>query len=593
MFFKNELRNVPTLHVLNTFLNGLSLNFSASAYLSVLSISIYFSSVFIQKSKTLQNINTFYLIVALIICTLIYTVDFSLYQSWGTKINGKALWYLQFSDSTNTVKGDWGFVKYFLVLFTVSLIFGYVFFKKLKNFKPIKAKFVKLFPVYFIVLLLLFYALRGGLTGRPIDKGNSFYSKYSSLNYAAVNGFWNFFDIVSNLKKPSKPYNFFNETELENFKNFFNQKKSDSLNFKLSNIQKPNIIFIFLESWSADVVGCLGGESGITPCFDKLKNEGILFKNFYSTGFRTEQGLMASLSGFPAQAQTYPMLDFDRFDNYPNIIKSLSKIGYFTSYFTGGNPHFANTDVYLISAGIDKINKDLLGRAKKRSAWGAYDQESFEYLLNGLSKQHQPFFSTMVTITSHEWFEADVPQIFKDKDPVAARYKNTVHYTDSCLYDFITKSKKYNWFKNSLIFIMADHACSYPLHHNFNNPKRYHIPFLITGGALKPQFKNTINNAFGGHLTIPSILCNEVNLDDSVFMFSKNMITDSLNSFSYFTYDHGFGLMQGSGAVVWDQNLKKLIYSNGNKEKNKTLLKTGKFILQYSAKLKDEYQIKK
>lgn len=591
LFFSDEVKNTNLSHTFNTFYKGLGLNLAASAYLAVISVLLFFISFFL-KSKILQKINTIFVVTALVICTFINSVDFDLYSNWGTKINGKALWYLQFSDSANSVKGDLAFLKYFSVLLSLSAVFCFLFFRFFKKFKPVSVKISQSIPVFITILFLLFYSLRGGLTGRPIDKGNSFYSKYPALNYAAINGFWNFFDNLSNLKKPAEPYTFFNEKELKIIKNdFFNI--TDSSNFKLSTIDNPNIIFIFLESWTADVTGILGGEKGITPCFDKLSKEGILFKNFYSTGFRTEQGLMAALSGFPAQAKTYPMLDFDRFENYPNLIKELSKIGYFTSYFTGGNPHFANTDVYLISAGIDKIYKDLLAKAKRKSAWGALDEESFNELKNSISNQKQPFFTSMVTITSHEWFEADVPQFFKDKDPVAARYKNTVHYTDSCLYDFLSKVKNTDWYKNSLVFIIADHACSYPIHHNFNDPKRYHIPFIITGGALKPEFKNTINNNYGGHLAIPAIVSNELNLKKSNFIFSQNIITDSVNSFAYFSYDHGFGVLQNENEIIWDQNLKKIISSKGEEKINQKLLKTGKFIMQYSSKLKEEFQVKK
>jgi phosphoglycerol transferase MdoB-like AlkP superfamily enzyme len=345
---------------------------------------------------------------------------------------------------------------------------------------------------------------------------------------------------------------------------------------------------VYLESWGADVVGCLGGQPNVTPGFDALSVDGLLFKNFYSTGFRTEQGLMASLSGFPAQAQAYPMEDMDRFENYPNLIRDLSSAGFYTSYFTGGNPQFANTDVYLQSAGIDKINKELLAKAKRKSAWGALDEETFDWVLNSLTNQPVPFFSTMVTLTSHEWFEAPVTKIFTEKDIVATNYKNTVHYTDSCLQDFIGKAKKQKWYKNTLIVIMADHACNYPLNRRMNDPERYHIPMMITGGALKDEFKGAVNSNYCGHLNIPSLVCNELNLSPQKFKLSSNIFSE--NSFAYFTYDHGVGVLAKKNDVVYDINLKDVIRT---KNKSDSLLKLGKFIMQSSAQMKEDYQIMK
>jgi len=35
-----------------------------------------------------------------------------------------------------------------------------------------------------------------------------------------------------------------------------------------------------LESWGADVVGCIGGQPDVTPGFDLLAKQGLLFTNF-------------------------------------------------------------------------------------------------------------------------------------------------------------------------------------------------------------------------------------------------------------------------------------------------------------------------
>ncbi|MCC6721144.1 MAG: LTA synthase family protein [Bacteroidia bacterium] len=589
--FSSELTNIDSLHILSSFKFGLSLNLASASYITILSLLLYFISTFF-KSGLFQKINYCYVIIVVIICFVINTADFSLFQNWGTKINGKAIWYLQFSDSSNTTKGYTGLWKYALALFLISLAAIIIYTKILNDFKQINLKVHSRVSGFLILIFILFIALRGGLSGKPIDKGSGFYSKYAVLNYASINGFWNFFDLITNFKTPPKPYSFLNKSQIDSIKNEIISSKTKSI-VKLSKVSKPNIIFIFLESWNADVVGCISGEKGITPYFDKLSENGVLFTNFYSTGFRTEQGLMAALSGFPAQAQTYPMLDFDRFDKYPNLIKDLSKIGYYTSYYTGGNSHFANTDVYLTSAGIDKINKDLLKTAKRKSAWGAYDEESFDYMINGLNNQKQPFFSTIVTITSHEWFEADVPKKHKDKDIVSARYKNTVSYTDSCLFDFIKKAEKKDWYKNSLIFIMADHSCSYPHHRKMNEPERYHIPFLITGGALNDKFKNIKNRVSACHLNLPALVCDELNLNKRNFIFSENLISDSISSFAYYAFDHGFGIIQNNNLFVWDLNLKKPIYKRGTVSQTDFLQQKGNFIMQYSSMLKEEYQVKK
>jgi phosphoglycerol transferase MdoB-like AlkP superfamily enzyme len=44
-----------------------------------------------------------------------------------------------------------------------------------------------------------------------------------------------------------------------------------------------NIILVILESFTAKVIKPLGGEPGVTPAFNELAKEGVLFSNIYST----------------------------------------------------------------------------------------------------------------------------------------------------------------------------------------------------------------------------------------------------------------------------------------------------------------------
>jgi len=589
IFFIPELKDASFLHVLNSFYTGLSMNLAASAYLSLLPILLLTVSVFVKFNivKTLKGVNFF-----LLLCTsLINITDLALYKNWGSRINGRAIWYLQFPDSVANSIGSTSHLIYIIVVLAITLVWWWVY--KNNIIIPIFTQGKLSIAVTFVLVAgILFITLRGGVSGKPLSRGWSYYSKYPALNYAAVNGFWNFFDVLSHYKPQGNPYKFFNETQLISYQKQLlgTQKNSDT---KLCTNTRPNVLFIYLESWGADVVGCLGGEKGITPGFDSLTKTGLLFSNFYSTGFRTEQGLMATLSGFPAQAQVYPMEEMERFENYPNLIGLFDSLRYYTSYFTGGNPEFANTNSYLLSAGIKKINYELLANAKRRSAWGALDEETFDWVLRKVSDQPKPFFTSMVTLTSHEWFEAPVAKLFNDKDPVAASYKNTVHYTDSCLLDFITKARKCDWYKNTLIVIMADHACSFPLNRQIQDPKRYHIPMMVTGGALEPNRRGKVIENVSGHLNIPKIIEDELQTNQNLFPLSTNPLIDQ-QSKAYYSYDHGFGVISKEGILVYDINLSKVTLNEGlDKNSSFHLLNFGKFLIQASAQLKSEYQIQK
>ena len=63
-----------------------------------------------------------------------------------------------------------------------------------------------------------------------------------------------------------------------------NNATNDSIT-KILSTTRPNIIFVLLESWTCDVIEPLGGEPGITPFFNKLCSEGLLFRNMFANGF--------------------------------------------------------------------------------------------------------------------------------------------------------------------------------------------------------------------------------------------------------------------------------------------------------------------
>lgn len=54
-----------------------------------------------------------------------------------------------------------------------------------------------------------------------------------------------------------------------------------------------------MESFAGHFVGTLGSEAGITPNFDKLAQEGVLFRRFFANGTHTHQGMSASMACFP------------------------------------------------------------------------------------------------------------------------------------------------------------------------------------------------------------------------------------------------------------------------------------------------------
>jgi phosphoglycerol transferase MdoB-like AlkP superfamily enzyme len=578
-FYHAELKGIPVSHILLSLMYGLTLDISAASYL------IFIPLVLVSVGMLFKKTNVFFVMVDwlnylfIIFCLLIYFIGIGLYANWGQKINSKALSFLIYPKEIAGMIMDVYNILYFgiFMVFAVVIIFAYKRF--FKNQKKASLSIVGsiIFFIFFSAGCLL--GVRGGFQQLPIDKSWCYYSKHSTLNFASLNDFWNFFDIIVHPQIKTNPYIYTDKVLAEKtISELYNT--ADSTEYIVKN-DRPNIVLIIMESMSADAIACFGGEPGIAPKFDTLAKESLLFSNFYATGFRTDQGMGALVSSFPAQPVSAIISNFGKFDHLPSFIRILDDKGYNTSYYFGGDLLFANTKTYLQVAGVDRMAGKEEVPHTRETDWGAYDEDVYKYQLSDIGKYKQPFFSMIMTLTNHEYFTADVEKINHGSSENDL-YHNTAHYADKCLYDYIQQAKKQNWYNNTLFIITGDHAHKHPLERSYNVPDRHHIPLLICGGALKDEYRGKVITKTASHLDMAATILGQLKIKNTEFKWSKNFLNKYSKGFAFYTFDNGFGFITDSTEVVYDHNLKSTVVAR-NKiaggDYNKSL-KQGKAFLQ-------------
>lgn len=570
---------VSLSQVLFSFPYAMSMNLSAIAYLLIIPTLAVFACILIKKEKLIRPIiNTYMLVLSMIITTLCF-VDISLMHGWGSKLNSKALYYMMFLRATFATVEGWFFVPVAIIYFSeivLSIWFVRKIFRKIEVVR--KGHFALWIISFIITTASIFIGIRGGFQDKPINRHWVYYSKYAALNNASMNSFWNLLDVVFNMESNENPYKYYTaEVAEKEVKEMFSKNIQKDSSF--ITVNRPNIVLVLLESWSADAIECMGGEKGITPGFDSLARQGILFTNFYASGFRTEQGIVALLCGFPAQPQTTIIRKFGKFEQLTNFVKIISANGYHSSYYYTGDLEFANTESFLKVSGFDVIYGEKNFEAKRRTRWGAYDEELFDFQQKDIIRWKEPFFSIIMSSTSHEPFTADVTKIRKTDDE-PSHYLNTIHYTDSCLFDYIRKVKSAPWHKNTLFIITGDHAHYNPYNRSYNVPERHHIPLLFYGDVIRKDFVGKKINTSSYHPDIPATLCEQLNIKNANFDWGKNLFSQDQKHYAFYTFDNGFGLVQDSSYVVFDHNLGQVVLSKGTKTKQNELLKKGKALLQ-------------
>ena len=68
-----------------------------------------------------------------------------------------------------------------------------------------------------------------------------------------------------------------------------------------------------------------------------LEKEGLLFTDFYSNGWTSDQGMSSIFSSFPVFPYVAIINQSDKARKLPCLNKSLSKQGYHSSFFFGGS----------------------------------------------------------------------------------------------------------------------------------------------------------------------------------------------------------------------------------------------------------------
>jgi phosphoglycerol transferase MdoB-like AlkP superfamily enzyme len=516
----------------------------------------------------------------LFISTLLIVADLELYTHWGFRINSTPLMYLE-TEAISSVNAT---LLIFLILIFTGLFtsFLFIYWKKLA---PQLLTLPKLpLPwglVWFIITGALIIPIRSSFSVAPLNTGFVYFHKTKAFpNHVGINPVWNFFKSVAGDDSHRYSNNFYTPANLN--QQFDSLMLTHGKTLRLLSEKKPNIIIIILESFTSKIVEPLGGMLGITTELNALTKEGILFKNFYASGDRTDKGLVSLLSSYPAQPHNSIIKYPNKTQYLPYLPKVLGKNGYHTSFVCGGDVGFANMESYLTQGGFSHItDEDEFDSDINDSKWGVADHYVFNQLLQECDTATAPFFKVMLSLSSHEPFEVPMETVIKGVDE-SSMFLNACYYTDKSLGEFIRKAKQQPWWKNTLIIITADHGHRFPNPDELKEKERFKIPMLWLGGAIKTD--TTIEN-FGGQTDLSSTLLNQLSFDQSGFLFSHNILSENKNSFALYIFNNGYGYVSPTNENIYDFDLQDYLKQEGNPKENAG----GKAYMQ---KLFDDYNKK-
>ena len=562
---------------LQVILHGVLLDCTISGYLTVIPLLCVLVSIWLPGTVYKKILKGYFLIIAILVAA-IYAVDVALYGYWGFRLDATLFFYLQSpKDAMASVP-----LKTFalqLVMFAAYAWVIYWLFKRL---------IIPLFPstpvhrrlggTIGILLVggILFIPIRGGITTSTANVGMVYFSKNQFLNHAAINPTFSLIASMSKQQDFAAQFNFFPEEERQERYATLTQYNDSLTNnaekIKLLTTDRPNILIILLESFTANAIEAVGGEAGITPNLNKLSKEGITFTNMYANSFRTDRGLVAVLNGYLAQPTTSIMKYPAKSQTLPSIAKSLSEQGYTADMLYGGDINFTNMQSYFFGSGYSKITADRdFPLSSRLSKWGANDDITFSHLYESIRERDEktPWLSTFLTLSSHEPFEVPFHHL---EDP----YLNSVAFTDSCIGSFVDKLKELPVWKNTLIVLISDHGYRYPSPMLDYEPRRFHIPMIWLGGAVKEP---AIIDIYANQTDLAATLLSQLNLPHDQFTFSRDILDAGYPKYSFYTFSNGFGFIDSTGVSVYDNESNRPLQEEPSTD-SQTRLDKGKVLLQ-------------
>lgn len=414
------------------------------------------------------------------------------------------------------------------------------------------AAFFTLFTAAFMLL-----PIRGGLGVAPINTGVAYFSSYNFANHAAINPPWNLFYSFKRLDARTRHYSFMQDEEAYAIYDDIKRHGDDRL--KVLNTDKPNVVFILLESFSSQVVGILGGEE-VTPNLDRVAREGILFDNIYAASDRSDKGLVATMAGYQV-APAYSIIQYpQKSQSLAFMPRKFREAGYRNlTYIYGGDAGFKGMNSFVTLAGFDRqIVMSDFPASMRGEKWGVHDEYTFARLADEMeadSKTAEPWFKYYFTLSSHEPF--DVPMARVHENP----YLNSIFYTDSCLGVFIDEVKRRGLWDNTLIVMIADHGTPGPLKASSQMKERYQIPMLWTGGAL--AVRDTVISKIGSQKDVVATLLGQLGIDASDFYFSKDLLCSDTEEYAFFTYPDAFGYVTRDSYQVYDNTARRYVVQEG------------------------------
>jgi len=253
--------------------------------------------------------------------------------------------------------------------------------------------------------------------------------------------------------------------------------------YRASGQSKPNVILISLDTLRPDHLSCYGYKRNTSPHIDALAQDGVLFRNVYSSTSWTLPAHVSMLTSLYAAHHEvyYPLQKIN--SSIITLADMLRTNHYYCSGLTGGgylNGKFGfakGFDSYLEFRAYKDVSlqtNEAELMMQKASQWLDAQKDKQFFLFVHTYQPHNPYansssYGKMFLSKNDTWKEANMPDLFADryhahfteeeKSNIINLYDGEIRYTDEALIKpLIEKLKALNLYSSTLIVLTSDHG---------------------------------------------------------------------------------------------------------------------------------------
>ncbi|VVN28444.1 hypothetical protein PS662_04744 [Pseudomonas fluorescens] len=576
VYNREMILDTPASTFFEAFANGLRFDLRLVVYLSIPLVLALFSA----RAMAARGFFRLWLTLASSIALFLGLMEMDFYREFHQRLNGLVFQYVKEDPKTVMSMLWYGFpVVRYLLAWAVGTVILTLAFKGADRATRPRGPFSggtigtrKIAPwyariaVFVVCLLICVVAARGTLRqGPPLRWGDVYTTDSNFANQLGLNGTLSLVAAAKSRMSEDRD-NIWKATieqsqARQNVRDILltpNDKLVDAETAAVRRTYTPNtdktlpiknVVVILMESFAGHSVGALGRPGDVTPYFDKLSKEGLLFDRFFSNGTHTHQGMFATMACFPnLPGFEYLMQTPEGSHKLSGLPQLLSARDYDDVYVYNGDFAWDNQSGFFSNQGMTNFigRNDFVNPVFSDPTWGVSDQDMFNRGLEELKardgKDKKPFYALLQTLSNHTPYALPTPlpvERVTDRGSLN-EHLTAMRYSDWALGQFFEKARKEPYFNETLFVVVGDHGFGNEQQITEMDLGRFNVPMLLIGPGVQEKF-GQLDHTVGTQIDIVPTIMGRIGGDVLHQCWGRDLLNLPEG-------DKGFGVIKPSGS---------------------------------------------